>query len=128
MPLFNREERKAKQAALQAEVDRLQALSPDELAMEVLPALGSEELKRRLTGVRVQDVVKATLAGESSWTINTGVLLLPVREALQRLEHANLVLQMASGSDEGTRWRITTEGEQRLANGDVAQALGVKPA
>ena len=102
VPLFNREERKAKQAALQAEVDRLQALSPDELAMEVLPALGSEELKRRLTGVRVQDVVKATLAGESSWTINTGVLLLPVREALQRLEHANLVLQMASGSDEGT--------------------------
>ena len=48
------EEKKAREAALQAEVDRLRGLSPDGLALEVLPALGSDQLKRRITGVRVQ--------------------------------------------------------------------------
>ena len=47
----------------------------------------------------------------------------PVREALQQLEHANLVLQVAS-ADMGTSWRITTEGEQAAAAGNIADKLG----
>jgi hypothetical protein len=52
------------------------------------------------------------------------VLLIPVREGLQRLEHANLVMQMASRSvDSSTRWRITKTGEEALAAGDAAAML-----
>jgi hypothetical protein len=49
-------------------------------------------------------------------------MFFPTQEALQRLEHANLVLGSAStaaGMD-STRWRITTSGEQALAYGNVA--------
>jgi catechol 2,3-dioxygenase-like lactoylglutathione lyase family enzyme len=56
-------------------------------------------------------------------TVNPGVLLLPIKEAVQRLEHANLVMQMASNVDNASRWRITTVGEQTLADGSVAQKL-----
>jgi hypothetical protein len=34
-------------------------------------------------------------------------------------------MQMASGVDNATHWRITSAGEQALADGDVAQRLGV---
>jgi hypothetical protein len=54
------------------------------------------------------------------------VLLIPVREALQRLEHANFVMQMASSPvDSGTRWRISSTGRQAVADGDAAQSLGI---
>jgi hypothetical protein len=46
------------------------------------------------------------------------------REGLQRLEHANLVMQMASSNvDSSTRWRITKTGEEALAAGDAAAKL-----
>ena len=47
----------------------------------------------------------------------------PVREALQRLEHANLVLQSAS-AETGSSWRITREGEQVAAADSIADKLG----
>jgi hypothetical protein len=46
----------------------------------------------------------------------------PVREALQRLEHANLVLQMTS-AEMGSSWRITAEGEQAVGAGNIADKL-----
>jgi hypothetical protein len=121
------EEKKAREAAAQAEVDRLQGLSPDALAVEVLPVIGSDALKRGVRGTKVQEVIKGLFGGSNpSWTVNTGVLLLPVREALQRLEHANLVIQLASGVDQATFWRITTEGEAALVDGDTPQKLGLQ--
>ncbi|HEX3824049.1 MAG TPA: hypothetical protein VHV79_06265 [Mycobacteriales bacterium] len=118
-------EKRADEEAMQAQVDRLKALSPEALALEIMPTLGSDELKKRITGVRVQDVCTATLGGfKSSLAVNTGVLLLPVKEALQRLEHANLIMQMANGIDQSTKWRITTTGEQALSDGSVAAKLG----
>jgi hypothetical protein len=90
-----------------------------------MPALGSDELKKKITGVRVQEVCATTLGGfKGSVSVNTGLLLLPVKEALQRLEHANLIMQMASGVDQSTKWRITTTGEQALSDGSVAEKLG----
>lgn len=89
-----------------------------------MPALGSDRLKARLTGVPVQQVIKEVLGGFSgSLSVNTGVLLFPVREALQRLEHANLVMRMADGVDNSSRWRITSAGDQALANGGAAAKL-----
>jgi hypothetical protein len=123
------EEKKARDAAAQAEVDRLKALSPDELAVEILPVLGSDAVPGGVRGARVQEIIKGLLSASSaSWTVNTGVLLLPVREALQRLEHANLVMQMGSGVDQATHWRITSEGQGTVARGDAAEKLGVQSA
>lgn len=119
-------EKQAQEAAAKAELDRLTALSPDALAAELLPALGSDELKKKVTGVRIQEVCAAVLGGfTGSLSVNTGLLLLPAKEALQRLEHANLIMQMASGVDQSTKWRITSTGEQALADGSVAAKLGL---
>jgi hypothetical protein len=119
------EEKQAREQAMQAEIDRLRTLRPEELAVEVLPAMNSDALKGSIRGARIQEISKALLDGYGgSWTINTGVLLIPIREALQRLEHADLVMQMASGVDQATHWRITSTGQECLAAGDVAQRLG----
>jgi hypothetical protein len=128
--LFRRnEDKRARDDAAQAEIDRLKDLAPEQLAVELLPALGSDALKGRLSGVRVQEIIKELLAGvDHSMRVNDGVLLLPVREALQRLEHANLVMQMAPGVDRATHWRITSTGEQALSAGDAAQRLGATAA
>jgi hypothetical protein len=122
---FHRSEKKrAQDDVAQSEIDRLKSLAPDALAIEVLPTLASDALKGKVTGVRVQDICKELLGGfGSTFTVNPGVLLIPVREALQRLEHANLVMQMASGIDNSTRWRITSTGEQSLADGDTSTRL-----
>jgi hypothetical protein len=120
-----REEKQAREGQAQGEIERLQGLGPDELAVEILPAMGSEELKAKLTGARVQEISKGMLDGfGSSMRVNPGVLLIPIREGLQRLEHANLVMQMASSNvDASTRWRITKAGEEALAAGDAAAKL-----
>jgi hypothetical protein len=123
------EEKRAREAQAQAEVDRLLTLAPEALAAEALRAFAADDLKRTFGGVPVQAVCKQMLDGfGSSFRVNTGVLLLPVREALQRLEHANLVLQAADGVDNSTRWRITSTGEQALADGDVEQRLSAPAA
>lgn len=125
MGLFGKNpEKEAQAAAARAEVDRLAALSPDALATEVLPVLGSDESKKHFSGVRIPEICKALMSGyRVPMSVNTGVLLLPVKEALQRLEHANLVMQMASGVDQSTKWRITTTGEKALTDQTVAQQL-----
>jgi hypothetical protein len=52
-------------------------------------------------------------------------LKVPVLEPLQRLEHANLVLQLPGGLDRPTRWRITGEGEQAVRESNIADELGL---
>jgi hypothetical protein len=107
-----REDRRAPRIAAQAEIDRLKSLTREGPAIEVLPTLNSEALTSEAAGARVQGICKELLEGfGSSFSVNPGVLLLAVREAVQRLEHANLVMQTSSGVDSSTRWRIT-----RLAN------------
>jgi hypothetical protein len=48
-------------------------------------------------------------------------LLVVVREALQRLEHADLV--WSTQSDGSSRWKLTRLGEQALAEGTAEQYL-----
>jgi hypothetical protein len=119
------EEKRAREQQAQEEIDRLQGLAPEQLAIEILPVLVSDDLKGKLSGARVQEITKGMLDGfGSSMRVNPGVLLIPVREGLQRLEHANLVMQMASSNvDSSTRWRITKAGEEALAAGDAAAKL-----
>jgi hypothetical protein len=122
VPFARREEKRAREAAIQAEVDRLKALSPETLAVEVLPILATEAAKKSRVGhLYVSDICRE-LVGTVSGRVNLA-LKQPVREALQRLEHANLVLQVAQ-PEMGTSWRITGEGEQAVAAGNVADKLG----
>jgi hypothetical protein len=128
VPFWNREKREEKrgrEGQAQEEIDRLQGLAPEQLAAEILPVLASDAVKSKLTGARVQEISKGMLDGfGSSMRVNPGVLLIPIREGLQRLEHANLVMQMASSNvDASTRWRITETGEEALAAGDAAAKL-----
>jgi hypothetical protein len=120
-----REEKRAREGQAQEEIDRLKGLAPEQLAAEILPVMGSDDLKAKLTGARVQEISKGMLDGfGSSMRVNPGVLLIPIREGLQRLEHANLVMQMASSNvDASSRWRITKTGEEALAAGDAAAKL-----
>jgi hypothetical protein len=120
-----REEKRAREGHAQEEIDRLQGLGPEQLAVEILPVMGSDDLKSKLSGTRVQEISKGMLDGfGSSMRVNPGVLLIPIREGLQRLEHANLVMQMASSNvDASTHWRITKAGEETLAAGDAAAKL-----
>jgi hypothetical protein len=119
------EEKRAREQQAQEEIDRLQGLGPEQLAVEILPVLVSDDLKGKLVGARVQEISKGMLDGfGSSMRVNPGVLLIPIKEGLQRLEHANLVMQMASSNvDNSTRWRITKAGEEVLAAGDAAAKL-----
>jgi hypothetical protein len=123
-----REEKQAREGQAQAEIDRLKGLAPEQLAAEILPVMGSDDLKAKLTGARVQEISKGMLDGfGSSMRVNPGVLLIPIREGLQRLEHANLVMQMASSNvDASSRWRITKTGEEALAAGDAAAKLAAR--
>jgi hypothetical protein len=120
-----REEKRAREGEAQEEIDRLKGLAPEQLAAEILPVMGSDDLKSKLSGARVQEISKGMLDGfGSSMRVNPGVLLIPIREGLQRLEHANLVMQMASSNvDSSSRWRITKIGEEALAAGDAAAKL-----
>jgi hypothetical protein len=120
-----REEKQAREGQAQEEIDRLKGLAPEQLAAEILPVMGSDDLKSKLSGARVQEISKGMLDGfGSSMRVNPGVLLIPIREGLQRLEHANLVMQMASSNvDSSSRWRITKTGEEALAAGDAAAKL-----
>jgi hypothetical protein len=119
------EEKRAREGQAQEEIDRLQGLGPEQLAVEILPVMGSDDLKSKLSGTRVQEISKGMLDGfGSSMRVNPGVLLIPIKEGLQRLEHANLVMQMASSNvDASSRWRITKTGEEALAAGDAAAKL-----
>src|SRR6516164_9394314 len=113
-----RAEKRAREAAIQAEIDRLKALGPEALAVEVLPILAAEAAKKSRVGhLYVSDICRE-LVGTVSGRVNLA-LKQPVREALQRLEHANLVLQMTS-AETGSSWRITREGEQAAAAGSIA--------
>jgi hypothetical protein len=120
-----REEKRAREGQAQEEIDRLKGLAPEQLAAEILPVMASDGLKLKVSGARVQEISKGMLDGfGSSMRVNPGVLLIPIREGLQRLEHADLVMQMASSNvDASSRWRITKAGEEALAAGDAAAKL-----
>ena len=115
-----KEERAEKRAREAAEVERLTALTPEALAAEVLPIV-ADAVNWRGGRATVREICRE-LVGAVSGRANLA-LSVPVREALQRLEHANLVLQMA-GAETATSWRITAEGERTLEAGNIAEKVG----
>jgi hypothetical protein len=101
-------------AAALAKYEELRALTP----AQPLPALGAEGIPHARGGVAPQALCKWLLEDTpGAGKYNPLQLLLPVREAPQRLEHASLVT--CSGRDRATVWRITELGETSLTDGSV---------
>ena len=121
------EEKKHRERLSREEVDRLAGLSSVELAREVLVALSSDHVKAGpARGIRMLEIVKHLVeAAGGSFGSSAHPLFAPTQEALQRLEHASLVLGTAStgGGMDTTRWRITATGEQALADGEIAARI-----
>ncbi len=113
-PLFRRSEEKvAGKAAAKQEIERLRALSVDDLAVDVLPALGPDGPTHG-TSARVQQLCGYLLrdypgAGRGQ----TLDLLAAVNRALDRLQDAGLVSPISV--QRTPVWRITPLGESALA-------------
>lgn len=126
MSLFGRNPEKAAQAAAaEAELERLRSLPVEELAVAILPALGPDGIPHARAGIRVQPLCKWLVAdypGASKF--NPGQLMIPVRDALQRLEHANLV--SSTPYERQSVWRITTLGETALAENATERYLSAQ--
>lgn len=121
-PLFHRnEEKAARKAAANQEIERLRAVPVDDLATELLSALGPEGPTHG-TSIRVQQLCEYLLRDHpGAGRMDTLNLSAPVNRALERLEGIGLVSPISV-----TRtpvWRITPLGESTLAEGDVRQRL-----
>lgn len=121
-PLFRRnEEKAARKAAAKLEIDRLRALSVDDLASDVLsglgpdgPTHGTSVWPQQLCGYLLEDYPGAG-------KMDTLDLLAAVNRALDRLEGAGLVSPISV--QRTPVWRITPLGESTLAAGDVRDRL-----
>jgi hypothetical protein len=121
-PLFRRsEERAARKAAAKVEIDRLRALSIDDLAADLLPGLGPDGPTKG-TSVWPQQLCEYLLRDyPGAGKMQTLDLLAPVNRALDLLEDVRLVSAMSV--QRTPVWRITPLGERALAEGDVRERL-----
>jgi hypothetical protein len=121
-PLFRRSEEKvARRAAAKREIERLQGLSVDDLAVDLLPGLGPDGPTRG-TSITRQQLCGYLLADHpDAGQRDTLALLSPVRRALERLEGVGLVSPISIQRE--PVWKITPAGEQTLAQGTVRERL-----
>jgi hypothetical protein len=121
-PLFRRnEEKTARKAAAKQEIQRLRALSVDDLAVDLLPGLGPDGPTHGAS-VWPQQLC-AYLLADFPGAGHTDILdlIAAVNKSLDRLQDAGLVgpifLQRTP------RWQITPLGERVLAEGTVRERL-----
>jgi hypothetical protein len=121
-PLFRRSEEKvARKAAAKREIERLRALSIDDLAVDVLPGLGPDGPTHGHSVTR-QQLCRYLLADHpGAGQMDTLDLLLPVRKALERLEGCGLVYPISVQRE--PVWQITALGEATLTDGTLRQRL-----
>ena len=122
MALFGKsEEKAAEEAAAEAEADRLLSLPVPELAAEVMAAFGPEGARpgHELNILQVMNWMMSSYPGGTKYLKQ---LQQPVREAIQALENAGLVVRMGAGGP-GARLKATRLGDQALAEGKVAEHL-----
>lgn len=121
-PLFRRnEEKAARKAAARVEIERLRAVGVDDMAVDLLPALGPDGPTRG-TSVRVQQLCQYLLRDyPGAGQMDTLNLMGPVNKALDRLEGVGLVSPISV--QRSPVWRITPLGESILAQGNVRERL-----
>ena len=122
-----RDERAAHSAAARESADRLLSLPVADLAAEIMSAFGPNGVSTKY-GQRIGalQVANWLLKQYPRGTGQLKELLNPVREGLQALEHAELILRRPLG-DGNFEWQVTRLGESALADGSVSQHL-VRPA
>jgi len=123
-PLFgNREEKAAQRDAGNAEVERISAMPAVELAAEIMPAFGPNGIKGRGKDHEINQlqIIMRLLQDVRGADKAATRLQQPVREAVQALENAGLVVQ-TPGHD--ASWYCATKlGLSSLADGTVSQHL-----
>jgi hypothetical protein len=123
MPLFHKSDEKlAKEAAAQAEFERLNSLSPAELGVELMPAFGPDGPRGHGPngGINIlQALFWLNQAHFPSGISYIKQLQEPVREAIQALDHAGLVL--TSAGPQGAWTSATRLGLAALADGSLGQ-------
>lgn len=128
MPLFGKNPEKAAQAgAADAEVARLQAIPRGELAAELLPGLGKNGAHRigATPGINLGQLMIWKMSAFPKATGYLTKLEVPVREAVQLLEHASLVERR--GGRAGTHFEASTLGEEAIVAGNTLQYLTGQP-
>ncbi|MBV9364612.1 MAG: hypothetical protein JOY89_10245 [Solirubrobacterales bacterium] len=121
-PLFRRsEEKAARKAAAKQEIERLRALSVDDLAADVLLGLGPDGPTHG-TSVWPQQLCQYLLRDyPGAGQMETLDLLAVVNRALDTLHDARLVSPISV--QRTPVWRITPLGERTLAEGNVRERL-----
>jgi hypothetical protein len=128
MSLFGRGDKDGSQATdqaiAQAEVDRLVALSPVELAVELLAAFGPDGARSKgKTGVAPMQIIEWLIrsVGRSA---GTKPLVPALLASLQALQSAGLVVAAGSGLGTGaSTYQLTPFGERVVADGTAAEHL-----
>ena len=122
-PLFRRsEEKAAKKAAAKQEIERLRALSVDDLAADLLPGLGPDGPTHG-TSVWPQQLCQYLLRDyPGAGRMDTLELMARVNRALDTLDDAGLVRTISV--QRTPLWQITSLGERVLAEGTVRERLG----
>ena len=122
-PLFRRSEEKAAQkAAAKQEIERLRALSVDDLAADLLPGLGPDGPTHG-TSVWPQQLCQYLLRDyPGAGRMDTLELMARVNRALDTLDDAGLVRTISV--QRTPLWQITSLGERVLAEGTVRERLG----
>jgi len=122
LPLFRRnEEKAARKAAAKQEIERLRALSVEELAADLLPGLGPDGPTRG-TSVWPQQLCEYLLRDHpGAGRMATLDLTAAVSKALDMLHDARLVSPISV--QRTPRWQITPLGQRALANEDVRERL-----
>jgi hypothetical protein len=120
--LFRRRVDEVAQAAAQAEIERLKALSVNDLAVELMAGLGRNGVNNGYS-VRVQQLCTYLVRDfPGAGQLQTLELMSAVHEGLLRLAQAELVYEISH--QRSSVWRITRLGEATVADGTIHEHIG----
>ncbi|HZL47411.1 MAG TPA: hypothetical protein VFC30_00175 [Solirubrobacteraceae bacterium] len=127
MGLFGKRDKKAaEQEAASAEFERLSALSPQELAAELMPAFGPDgpDAEHGTPGLEIMNVLTWLLRDQpGAMTKYMPKLQQPVLAGIQSLVTAGLIVDGGRGKTNSTYWCATALGETTLNEGTVREYL-----
>jgi hypothetical protein len=129
MPLFRKKDHTAEDEAARTHFEQLMALSPADLAAELMPAFGPDG-PRHGKNLNILQPVSWLLRGHrgAGGVSDRRQLVAAVREAAQVLEHAELVqARHLGGQSGGSLWNATRLGAAALANADYRQHIKDRP-
>ena len=117
MGLFgNKEEKAAKEAAGAAEVERLEGLSVDQLAAELLPAFGPDGAKAKGSQGTAPLQILQWLMRDHPYHPSLKALLEAELAALEKMAADGLLIRRISGVGTGAQtFKLSPLGEEKLA-------------